>query len=185
MRLFFAYWPSPEKAAEISEWVRQAHTMFGGRMMRTDTLHMTLAFLGKTSEAEMQDLVEACRGWSLPSGEMVLREPGCFRNAKVVWLGPGSTGTTESTHVGAPPGLDWLYEAHDRLWGHLNGLGWPLPHSPFRPHVSLLRNAAPPNVEALQGPPIPWKAQRCVLVGSQPSETGSRYTLLAEIPLTD
>lgn len=176
MRLFFAYWPSASKASEIVPWVSNAHALFGGRMMRTDTLHMTLAFLGQADGIATQRLVEACRNWTLPTGDsMVLSEPGRFRNAKVVWVGPAATGT---------PQLAWLFQAHERLWSYLAPLGWQSQDATYRPHVSLLRNAGPGEISDLKGPEVPWQPDRCVLVGSRPTEKGSRYTVLAEIGLT-
>ncbi len=174
MRLFFAYWPDPEKAEEIVPWVQKAHALYGGRMMRTDTLHMTLAFLGETEDERANELVQACTEWRLPSGSMVLREPGSFSNAKVVWLGPQET---------APGSLAWLHEAHDTLWSLLEPFGWQRRESTFRPHVSLLRNAAPAELNALHGPAVNWTPEKCVLVGSKPTNTGSHYTVLAELPV--
>jgi len=181
MRLFFAYWPSPDKAARIAEWAQQAHTLYGGRIMRTETLHMTLAFLGKASEEQIQTLVQACSQWTLPTGDMLLHEPGCFRHAKVVWVGPGSPEPEEPP----PAGLQWLYVAHERLISNLAAAGWNQTETRFRPHVSLLRNAAPPSLSELRAPAVSWTPDRCVLVGSRPSETGSHYTMLAEIPLSN
>lgn len=173
MRLFFAYWPDPYTAEEIADWVVRAHGLFGGRPMRTDTLHMTLAFLGEASEEQAQALTEACVDWCLPSGSMVLHEPGRFGNARVVWLGPGPE--SES--------LAWLYTAHERLWAQLAPFGWEPRESQFRPHVSLLRNAGPGSLELLKGEPVQWSPGRCVLVASRPTDTGSRYTVLAEVPV--
>ncbi len=174
MRLFFAYWPSPETAREIVPWVRAAHELCGGRMMRTDTLHMTLAFLGVVQEDRAQELAWACTEWRLPSGTMLLREPGRFRQAKVVWVGPDSS---------RPDTLAWLYEANRLLWDHLSPWGWTPREPVYRPHVSLLRNAGPADLTRLQGPVVRWQPSRCVLVASSPSPAGSRYTVLADIPL--
>lgn len=174
MRLFFAYWPSAETAREILPWVRSAHDLCGGRMMRTETLHMTLAFLGQADTDAAHHLAEACAGWALPSGTVVLNEAGRFPRARVVWLGPSASDSAA---------LGWLYQANQQLWAHLAPLGWQGPESVFRPHVSLLRNAGPAALDALQGPAVRWTPERCVLVGSEPSATGSQYTVLAELPL--
>lgn len=174
MRLFFAYWPDPETAAEIVPWVEKAHALYGGRMMRTDTLHMTLAFLGEADAAAVAELTQSCKHWRLPSGSMVLREPGRFANAKVVWLGPQES---------VPGELTWLHEANAKLWTLLEPFGWKRREPGFRPHVSLLRNAAPRDLDALRAPAVDWTPGQCVLVGSQPSSTGSHYTVLAELPL--
>lgn len=173
MRLFFAYWPSASEVEEILPWARNAHALYGGRMMRADTLHMTLAFLGETAPPAISQLADACAGWRLPTGSMLLREPGCFPRAKVVWLGPAADAGS----------LEWLHQAHARLWACLAPLGWQPRESAFRPHVSLLRNAAPASLDRLTGPAITWTPGRCVLVGSQPTASGSRYTELAEVPL--
>ena len=174
MRLFFAYWPDADTAEEIVPWVEKAHALYGGRMMRTDTLHMTLAFLGETDDDLADRLAESCRDWELPSGSMVLREPGCFSNAKVVWLGPQQE---------SPDALTWLHDANWKLWSLLEPFGWKRREPTFRPHVSLLRNAAPAELTALKGPAVNWTPDKCVLVGSQPTNTGSHYTVLAQLPL--
>lgn len=174
MRLFFAYWPSQHTVDRINPWVERAHKLCGGRMMRPDTLHMTLAFLGRATPDQTQELVAASADWSLPTGGMVLSEPGRFSKAAVVWLGP------QAAQRGEP---QWLYAAHDRLWSLLAPLGWPRPDSPFRPHVSLLRNAGPGDLSALRLEPVEWTPQRCVLIGSRPTESGSRYTVLSELAL--
>jgi 2'-5' RNA ligase len=174
MRLFFAYWPSSEKAQEMAIWVDRAQALCGGRPMRTDTLHMTLAFLGMADAEKARDLAHACRQWRLPTGSMVLNEPGRFRNAKVVWLGPSQPDS---------PALSWLYDANEQLWDALSSFGWPRQDSRYRPHISLLRNAGPAELDDLRGPAIPWTPERCVLVASEPTEGRSRYTVLAEVPL--
>ena len=58
MRLFFAHWPSDSIARDLVPWVHNAHALYGGRMMRTDTLHMTLAFLGQAEAGQVQQLVD-------------------------------------------------------------------------------------------------------------------------------
>lgn len=172
MRLFFAYWPSEAKALEFVPWVQKAHALFGGRMMRTETLHMTLAFLGTVDPQAIAPLREACAQWRLPTGRMVLQRPGRFPKAKVVWLGPEDSADTA-----------WLYLAYDTLWAYLKPLGWEPREAGFRPHVSLLRNADQGDLHALQGTAVEWIPGRCVLVGSQPDSAGSRYTVLAELAI--
>ena len=176
MRLFFAYWPTAEKASEIAQWVDLAHSLYGGRKMRTDTLHMTLTFLGQAEESRAKELVDACSEWTLPSGQMLLHEPGRFHRAKVVWVGPGQANGT--SHV-----LSWLYEANERLWQYLAPFGWSSQETGFRPHVSLLRNAGPGDLAGLSGRPVEWAPGRCVLVASRPSHMGSDYSVLAEVPV--
>jgi len=176
MRLFFAYWPTPEKANEIAQWVDRAHALYGGRKMRTDTLHMTLAFLGQAEASQADELVKACADWTLPTGELVLSEPGRFHRAKVVWVGPGQPDHTATR-------LTWLYQANQQLWEHLAPFGWRSQETEFRPHVSLLRNAGAGDLAELSARPVDWAPGRCVLVASRPTQVGSHYSVLAEVPV--
>ncbi|NYT84457.1 RNA 2',3'-cyclic phosphodiesterase [Pollutimonas harenae] len=171
-RLFFALWPSAADAERIMAWVHQAHKAVGGRTMRVDTLHLTLAFLGSTPFDRVQALVQAAPLWSAPVGPVTLRRFGRFAGPRVVWAGPGEEDS-----------LSWLSHLHDDLWCRLQALGWQRPDSPFRPHVSLLRKAGPGDLAALHRPSLAWMPEQCVLVASQPTESGSTYQALARMPL--
>lgn len=87
-RLFFALWPSAADAARIMAWAQQAHQLWGGRVMRQDTLHLTLAFLGETPEEQVQRLCRAAPDWPAPVRPVTLTHCGCFRGPRVVWAGP-------------------------------------------------------------------------------------------------
>ncbi|NYT61599.1 RNA 2',3'-cyclic phosphodiesterase [Alcaligenaceae bacterium] len=173
LRLFFALWPSAESASQISEWAHDAHALCGGRIMRPETMHLTLAFLGDTPVDGARQLAQAAAGWVIPTGTLVLRRFGRFSGPRVVWAGP-------LDHDDAV--LTWLADAYNTLWHHLEQRGWQRPASAFRPHVSLLRKAGSGEVEALQKAPLAWTPQQCVLVASAPSEQGSAYQVLARLP---
>lgn len=174
LRLFFALWPSAESASQISDWAVDAHALCGGRIMRTETLHLTLAFLGSTSADQAKQLAQAAADWAIPTGTLVLRRFGRFSGPRVVWAGPLDTEEEP---------LPWLADAYDTLWGHLERRGWQRPASGFRPHVSLLRKAGPGELDALQRAPLAWAPERCLLVASTPGEHGSAYQVLASLPL--
>ncbi|HUG59980.1 MAG TPA: RNA 2',3'-cyclic phosphodiesterase [Candidimonas sp.] len=174
LRLFFGLWPSPESASNIMAWAQDAHALCGGRIMRPETLHLTLAFLGSTPADKTQQLVQAASGWTIPSGSLVLRRFGRFVGPRVVWAGP-----LDSSEEPLP----WLADAYDTLWAHLEQQGWQRPLSAFRPHVSLLRKAGPGDVGALHRAPLVWTPEQCVLVASTPGEQGSAYKILAKLPL--
>ncbi|KAA0889589.1 2'-5' RNA ligase family protein [Pusillimonas sp. ANT_WB101] len=233
-RLFFALWPTPQDASTMMAWVHDAHALCGGRMMREDTLHLTLAFLGSTPQNRVQQLVQAAPTWQAPSGQVVLSRFGRFQGPRIVWAGPGAD------DVECMQWLDALYEG---LWRNLQTLGWERPQPAiavkqdghavsgastgseqareaqtrgphtgqtqtsdtqtgraqtrgaptntrprgtavgFRPHVSLLRRAGLADLGALHRPAFTWKPEQCVLVASQPHETGSYYKVIARVPL--
>jgi len=173
-RLFFALWPSEQSAAQIMAWARDAHAAFGGRMMRPETLHLTLAFLGNTPADRAGELARSAGAWPAAVQAVTLRRYGRFAGPRIVWAGPSES----DRHT--PPWLDDLY---DDLWRRLEERGWQRPQSVFRPHVSLLRKAGPGDVTALQRPPLTWMPEACVLVASEPREGGSHYRVLARMPL--
>lgn len=168
-RLFFGLWPTGDVIPAISQCAAQAHSMYGGRIMRPETLHLTLAFLGSVNADKVRELVRLAPTWRVDSGRITLRRIGRFRGPGVVWAGPDE---------GQP---EWLYGVYDRLWARLETLGWDRPDGPFRPHVSLLRNAGAGNPMAC--PPISWVTGDAVLVASEPQPGGSVYQALARVPV--
>lgn len=173
-RIFFALWPSSETANEIMAWSRDAHALCGGRMMRVDTLHMTLAFLGNTPAEKVEELVRAAPAWTIPVGPLVLSHFDRFVRPRVVWAGPSHNDQQA---------IAWLDEAYDTLWTHLENMGWQRPESVFRPHVSLLRQAGLADLAGLHRQPLAWTPKHCFLVASRPGEGGSYYQILAKLPL--
>ncbi|QAA94824.1 RNA 2',3'-cyclic phosphodiesterase [Pollutimonas thiosulfatoxidans] len=174
LRLFFGLWPSPEAAAEMSKWAEDAHALCGGRVMRPDTLHITLAFLGSTSPERAEQLMREVPTWPAVVDDLILQRYGRFTGPRIVWAGPGRSDADR---------VPWLDSLYDELWGRLAALGWQKPASTFRPHVSLLRKAGPCALDQLGRPPLLWRPQRCVLVASTPSPGGSQYQVLAAMPL--
>src|SRR3546814_3063338 len=69
-------------------WANDAHALCGGRVMRPETLHVTLAFLGSTPAARVAELVRAVPGWQARTGAMTLRRFGRFTGPRIVWAGP-------------------------------------------------------------------------------------------------
>lgn len=168
-RLFLALWPGPAVARALANRVRRARALCGGRPMRTDTLHLTLAFLGSVPALQIPPLCQMVEAWRPRGGELVLDYVGRFAGPRIVWIGP-----TE-------PWPAWLDAMHARLLAQLARLDFTAPDDRFRPHVSLLRKAGPADLAPLNSDrPIVWRPQRCVLVASSPSEKGSHYEVLAE-----
>jgi len=167
VRLFFALWPSPSLAASLASWAEQARPTTGGRVMRTETLHLTLAFLGPVDAQLADTLAAATPEHPLPAGEVALDHYGVFSRQRILWAGPRQT----------PAGLQ---AAHDSLWQWLADFGLTAPPQPFRPHVTLLRNiehAQPPDTTPA---PLSWRYDRMVLVASESLTGGSRYRIVAQ-----
>jgi len=164
-RLFFALWPGPALAATLAGWAAQAQAACGGRAMRPDTLHLTLAFLGAVDAERVPELVAATAGQRSPPGRLTLDRYGAFARQGIVWAGPSTPDPT-------------LRHTHDALWDWLEPLGWPRPAQAFRPHVTLLRRAASLDVPAAPAP-AHWQYGHYVLVQSRPQDGVAHYQVLA------
>ncbi len=158
-RVFFALWPEADVAAALHATAQAVHANCGGRIMRPDTLHLTLAFLGDVDAAQLGAAQEAATDVAGKVGPgdtaMVLDRLGCWGHNRIVWAGCGET-----------PLL--LAALADALAQQLRGRGFRLDARPFAAHVSLLRNArcdvALPSLAEL-----PWPVRDFVLVASAPA----------------
>jgi 2'-5' RNA ligase len=170
-RLFFALWPDPAVVTELTQWAQRAHDQCGGRVMRPDTLHLTLAFLGRVADDRIPDLQALLRTRRWTGGSVTLDRYGCFRGPRIVWAGSSEF-------------VPWLDRMHAALWRALTRLGFEGSEEPFRPHLSLLRQADPQDLPAWPTPrPVVWVARRLVLVASTPRESGSWYREIAACDL--
>lgn len=171
-RLFFALWPDDAVVRELTQWAQRAHDRCGGRMMRPDTLHLTLAFLGRVADDRIPELRELLHARRWTGGSLTLDCYGRFRGPRIVWAGSSQF-------------VPWLDRMHAALWRALFRLGFETAEEPFRPHLSLLRHADPQDLAALPAPrPVVWAARRLVLVASTPHESGSWYREVAACDLS-
>jgi RNA 2',3'-cyclic 3'-phosphodiesterase len=179
-RIFFALWPEPEVARRLHALAAIAHTACGGRRMKQDTLHLTLAFLGEVDAPRFElacaiaDRIAAAgekvgsgdAPQEVPLGDTVLRidRLAWWKHNHIVWAG--------CDEVPAP-----LAALADDLAAALRAAGFALDSRRFAAHVTLLRNAqcagdmAP--IEAFD-----WPARDFVLVQSQLDPLGARYEIV-------
>ena len=171
-RLFFALWPDEATAGRLYDWAQALLPTCGGRAMRRDSLHLTLAFLGRTDAARTSELIAALQAWRIEPGVFDLARVGRFGRLHIVWAGPEERGED----------AERLAALHRSLWSWLAPLGWQ-PDLPFRPHVTLLRNAGPAHA-ARPPEPVRWHYDRVVLAASTNDPSGPRYRILAASPAT-
>lgn len=164
LRLFYALWPDPATRAALA----RAQDALTGRKSRPENLHITLAFLG-LQDARLVEPLEKIL-WSLPETPFLLSLDmlGYFHRAQIAWAG-----MTEP-----PAGMLAL---HTHLREALVAADIPgLKVEPFRPHVTLARNAERPPTTLL-APPIAWRARHVVLVESRGGNGNPTvYRILAE-----
>lgn len=168
LRLFFALWPDDATRDALSRTGKWLHQRWGGRRMRADTLHITLAFLGSTP-ADQLDVLTACADTvHADAFELVLDQAGYWRHNRIGWLGAGDT----------PPQHLELVEA---LNTQLQAAGFSVDSRPHVPHVTLLRKSMGGEVPPCT--PVRWPVSEFVLVKSRTESEGAQYEVIRRWPL--
>jgi 2'-5' RNA ligase len=165
LRLFFALWPDEATRLALDAWAAAMHEACGGRRIRTENLHVTLAFLGNVPLARVADLNDLAVGLDAPSFELLFDQPGYWKHNRIAWLGAAAV----------PIALTGLAEM---LRIRLSSAGLPFDRKPYVPHVTLVRDAEPPPALPALGP-VPWKLRGFGLVQS----SGGRYSVLSSYAL--
>ncbi len=169
MRLFLALWPGPGVRAQLHEWAVSAHAECGGRVLRAQTLHVTLAFLDEVDPARLPvvlALMQRTPLAPLSPFKLTLDHLGYWCDRKIVWA--GATGVPES-----------LVATRNALLSQWRATGASVVTQSFRPHVTLLRHArrAPSD---LHPRPLVWHCDGYVLVHSVRTPRGPHYRVLAQ-----
>jgi 2'-5' RNA ligase len=150
----------------------------GVRWVKPESLHLTLKFLGAVEDARVERVTGAMRAAvaSAAAFELTARGVGCFPNARsprVLWAG-----------LADQPALLALAERIER---ECRALGFPAEDRPFRSHITLARIDGRVSLDRTQlAPDRPfgsWRVLRVVLMESQLSPGGSRYTVRDEAAL--
>lgn len=167
-RLFFALWPDDATRDALDRTGKWLHRHWGGRRMRADTLHLTLAFLGDTPVAARDAFLPMIDAIRVEPFELMLDRAGCWPHNRIGWLGCSAPG--------AP-----LADLAERLRRVLRESGVAFDARPFVPHVTLLRNAPGGPVPACA--PVRWRVGDFVLAASRTDADGARYEIAERWPL--
>jgi len=168
-RVFFALWPDAATSAALARIASDAHARFGGRVMRRETLHLTLAFVGSIEQARIADVAAAGDRVRARGIDLSIDTLGQWENKHIVWAGPREPGNA-------------LVALVETLRAELEAFGVALERRPFVPHVTLLRSAGCGNERERLAAPLRWRADGFVLVESRLQATGAGYETLARWP---
>jgi 2'-5' RNA ligase len=167
-RLFFALWPPAGLQTKLAAWAR--HAARRGRAMRSENLHLTLAFLGATDAALVPDLISLAAGVRFAAFCLPLDCVGYWKHNRIIWCG-----ATED------PGA--LTDLVRNLRAGLSASGIRFDTKPFVSHVTLVRDApgitaAPPWI------PLVWEAAEFALVRSVRIDGRLAYQPFQRFPAT-
>jgi 2'-5' RNA ligase len=166
-RVFFAIWPDAASAQALHQVARAAGAICGGRVVRRDSLHVTLAFLGDIPAERVAAATRVAYGIAAEAFTLTLDRLGYWRHNRILWAG------------GVSPRLTFVAAA---LADGLRAADFALDTRPFVPHMTLLRDA-----HCAEPPPLPqaidWSANEFVLAESRLSGDGARYDIVGRWPL--
>lgn len=168
LRLFFALWPDDATRDALNRTGKWLHQHWGGRRMRADTLHITLAFLGATLLEKLDTLFACADGVQADAYDLLLDQAGYWRHNRIGWLGASET----------PP---QHFELVAALNAALKAEGFPVDARPHVPHVTLLRKSLGGEVPVCN--PVRWPISDFVLVKSVTSSDGAHYEVIRRWPL--
>lgn len=167
--MFFALWPDEEAARRLARLSQSMARQCGGRAMRRETLHLTLAFIGSVDGAQLAQLRRVAGQVGAPAFDLELDRVAWWRHNRIVWAGTAAT----------PPALEAL--ARDLGQG-LRDAGFRLDERPFGVHVTLVRNARAAG-DAAEPAAVAWPVREFLLVESVLQPQGASYRPLERYPL--
>jgi 2'-5' RNA ligase len=163
-RLFFALWPDDTVRLKLSRYRLDLARACEGRAVRTDTLHLTLVFIGEVDDARIDELAACADRVTARFFDLVVDTAGCFARARVGWLGFSKPSTK-------------LFDLQLALRSEADQAGFGLDPRKFKPHVTVVRDVGFP-FPRQKLPAINWKVRSFDLVESLPSATGPVYEIL-------
>lgn len=164
-RLFFAVWPELPLRETLHRWAVQQQKICGGRIMRVESIHLTLLFLGETPQAHLPELMHTVTSVRTARFDLALDLIAGWRHNGIAYAAPAFV----------PERLPALVM---KLRACLAAAGFVFDQRPFTPHVTLLRKVdKTPEARSIE-PPIYWSIDEFVLVQSVPEESGIRYEIV-------
>lgn len=162
-RLFFALWPDDAVRASLSSVIKQVTQHHQGKAVRTDNLHITLAFLGYVSDAQRECIEAVADSISMTPFNLRFDHAGWFKRPKVLWLGANETPNA-------------LMQLITNLNQGLRGCDIALDDRPFAAHLTLMRKVK--EFHEMEMEPIDWRVERFCLVQSFTQPEGVEYRVV-------
>ena len=158
-RLFFALEPDQKVRREI--YAVQKKLACSGRMIPTERIHATLAFLGQQAPEMIPQLCEIASRLNFEPCTLVLDRLGTFRRVSVLWLG--------ATVIPAS-----LRDFHQDLLRKLEKAGIGFDRKAWKPHLTLYRRLR--NKTGIMEPvAVNWRLNQFSLIESINVQGGVEY----------
>ena len=86
-RLFFALWPDPAVRRQFVSLQGDARAVSGGRAMKPETLHLTLAFLGGVDADRVPAAAAVAAALKMSAFDLSIDRLACWHHKHIVWAG--------------------------------------------------------------------------------------------------
>jgi len=169
IRIFFALWPTASIQKSLYAVAKENRPKCGARLMRADTLHITLQFIGEIERSRLAHLIKAAGMVSAPPFEITLDKLCYWKHNKIAYAAP----ETEM------PALSLLVST---LKQTLKSEGFSFENGKFSAHVTLMRHVEEV-MESRSIAPIPWRIDHFALIESITNHQGTHYQILQKWPL--
>lgn len=170
VRVFFALWPTAAERGALAAWQAPLKGLYGGRMMRSETLHSTLVFVGEIEPARLEPLRRAGQEACAEGFDLRFTAARFWGRNHIVYAAPD--------HV--PPPLAQLVGSLEQS---LARRGFTFDPREYKPHITLLRNARWTGAELKTMQPVCWRILDFALMESVPQGELMGYRTLARFPL--
>ena len=165
VRLFFAAWPDKETRRRLEWLTGRLGSFCEGRKTKAENIHLTLVFVGEVDISQVDALCQAAdeiEGHGVQAFDFVIERICVWKRKNIVYA--------EINEIPQP-----LIDLVEALQSRLSSAGFSLEERPYKPHITLMRNAACKTLPEL-AEPIIWRVREWVLIKSDQTSDGSVYT---------
>jgi RNA 2',3'-cyclic 3'-phosphodiesterase len=168
VRCFVALWPDDAARSSIVQIAAAEHARWpAARLMRSENLHLTLAFIGVLPVEVVRRLQPIIDALTSPAFDWTLDRLGVFRSARVLWIGGPACPPLHALAHTVRATLDAQRVAYD--------------HKPFVPHITLLRDLPRLAQPATTIAALLWPVRAPRLVVSTMTPAGVCYRDAAQV----
>jgi len=165
-KVFFALWPKESERKGLKAWQASLKKLCGGRVMRLESLHATLLFIGQVEQHRLETLRLAAQEVHGDAFDLSFDSARYWGHNHIAYAAPGEVPQQLEKLVGA---LEQSMRKHRFKFDRRE----------YKPHVTLLRNAHWTDAPLPVMREVRWKVCDFALVQSMPQE----YRVLARFPL--
>jgi len=179
IRTFIAV-PMPEPLFNLRKKLKATISEKTGkiRWLRKDQIHLTLKFLGDTTEDSINDVRRIMQSIAdeFKPFNISIQKTGCFpkvERPRVMWIGVSGE-------------LEKLNQLVEKIQKKLNPLGFPKDEKKYHPHITIARAKYPqkktPDISTFLNTsfnPIPFPIKKVQFISSELFPNGPVYTILS------